>query len=117
MTRTVAVTGATGGLGRALVAELVAAGWAVRAGVRTDKQAALARSLGAEPVSCDVTAPASLGPLVAGVEVVHHLAAWMGSPAGRAEAVNVIGTQNLLAAAASAGVMRVVLALSLIHIS
>src|SRR5680860_163996 len=116
MTRTVAVTGATGGLGRALVAEVVA-GWAVRAGVRTDKQAALARSLGAEPVSCDVTAPASLGPLVASVEVVHHLAAWMGSPAGRAEAVNVIGTQNLLAAAASAGVMRVVLALSLIHIS
>src|SRR5690606_32160768 len=42
-----------------------------------------------------------------------HLAAWMGSPAGLAEAVNVDGTRALAHAAVSAGVRRMVLASSM----
>ena len=99
-----AVTGATGGLGRALLPLLRARGLEVKAAVRSAQQAERAASLGAEPVTCDVTDAGSLAALVTGAGVVYHLAAWMGSPAGRAEAVNVEGTRNLLDAAAAAGV-------------
>lgn len=108
----VAVTGATGGLGRALVRLLVARGHRVRAAVRTPAQAALAEALGAEPVRADLTRPETLAAVVAEAEVVHHLAAWMGRPAGLARAVNVEGTRSLAAAAAAAGVRRLVLASS-----
>lgn len=109
----VAVTGATGGVGRALVRLLVEQGHVVRAAVRTPEQAARAESLGAEPVQADLTAPGTLGRLVEGADVVQHLAAWMGSPAGLAEAVNVDGTRALARAAVSAGVRRMVLASSM----
>lgn len=112
MSAVVGVTGATGGLGRELVGLLVDRGHRVRAAVRSEAQAELARRLGAEPVRVDVTQPATLAPLVEGVDVVHHLAAWMGSPAGQAERVTVGGTRNVLEAAATAGVRRVVLASS-----
>lgn len=109
----VAVTGATGGVGRALVPLLVEQGHTVRAAVRTPEQATLARALGAEPIQADMTSPDTLSALVDGVDVVHHLAAWMGSPAGMAEAVNVGGTRDLALAAAAAGVRRLVLASSM----
>lgn len=110
---TVAVTGAAGGLGRALVAELVARGLSVRAGVRKAADEAAMLELGAVPVIADVEQPASLERLVAGVDVVYHLAAWMGVPAGKARAVNVEGTRNVIKAAATAGARRVVHASSI----
>src|SRR5690606_3529187 len=82
----VAVNGATGGIGRALVRLLASAGHAVRAAVRAPAQAVLAAALGAEPVEVDLTAPETLPGLVAGADVVHHLAAWMGRPPGLAHA-------------------------------
>ena len=109
----VAVTGATGGLGRALVRHLIARGHRVRASVRTLEQAELASALGAEPVEADVRRPETLARLVAGAEVVHHLAAWMGAPAGQAHAVNVEGTRAVAAAAAAAGARRLVHASSM----
>lgn len=109
----VAVTGATGGVGRALVPLLVASGHVVRAAVRTDEQAGLARQMGAEPVHADLLTPRTLAQLVAGADVVQHLAAWMGSPAGLADQVNVEGTAALARAAADAGVRRLVLASSM----
>jgi nucleoside-diphosphate-sugar epimerase len=104
----VAVTGAGGGLGRALVAELMARGHRVRAAVRTAQSEAIVVSLGAVPFRADVREPATLAPLFEGVDVVYHLAAWMGAPAGQATAVNVVGTRNVVAAAAMSGVRRVV---------
>lgn len=109
----VAVTGATGGLGRALVRLLTSAGHGVRAAVRTPAQAELAAALGAEPVQVDLTRPETLPGLVAGAAVVHHLAAWMGRPPGLARAVNVDGTRAVARAAAEAGARRLVLASSI----
>src|SRR5690606_17720461 len=109
----VAVTGASGGLGRALVRHLIARGHRVRAAVRTPEQAELASALGAEPIEADLRRPETLARLVAGAEVVHHLAAWMGAPAGQAHAVNVEGTRAVAAAAAAAGARRLVHASSM----
>lgn len=106
----VAVTGASGGVGRALVRLLVEQGHTVRAAVRRPEQEILVESLGAQPFQADLTAPGTLERLVEGADVVHHLAAWMGAPAGQAEAVNVEGTRAVARAAAAAGVKRLVLA-------
>lgn len=102
------MTGAGGGLGRALVAELVSRGHVVRAAVRNEAARAMVTGLGAVPFRADVREPATLTPLFDGVDVVYHLAAWMGSPAGQADEVNVVGTKNVVAAAAICGVRRVV---------
>lgn len=107
-----AVTGAGGGLGRALVAELVGRGYAVRAAVRNAASEAVVTGLGAVPFRADVRDGATLAALCEGVDVVYHLAAWMGSPAGQARAVNVDGTRNVIRAAAAGGARRVVLASS-----
>ena len=68
--RHVAVTGAGGGLGRALVAELVARGYVVRAAVRNAAAEALVTGLGAVPFRADIRNAATLAPLFAGVDVV-----------------------------------------------
>lgn len=107
-----AVTGATGGLGRALLPQLVASGDRVRALVRDPDAARRLAADGIEVVVGDLRDPASLERLVEGAEVVHHLAAWMGGPAGQAAAVNVEGTRDLVRAAAAAGARRVVVASS-----
>lgn len=108
--RLVAVTGASGGVGLELVSQLLASGEQVRGLTRSEAGAELLRAAGAEAVVGDLGDAASLAGLLAGAEVVQHLAAWMGSPGGEAEArrVNVTGTEQLLSAAADAGVVRVV---------
>lgn len=109
----IAVTGATGGLGRELLAQLAAAGEKVRALARDAAAAARLEAAGVETVVGDLRDPDSLARLVAGADVVHHLAAWMGRPAGQAHTINVEGTRALVRAAAAAGVGRVVLASSI----
>src|SRR5690606_22229754 len=104
----VAVTGAGGGLGRALVAELIRRGFIVRAAVRDAAAEQVVTELGAVPFRADVREPATLAPLLDGVDVVYHLAAWMGAPAGLAHAVNVTGTRNVVRLAGEHGVRRVV---------
>ncbi|MDV6330631.1 NAD-dependent epimerase/dehydratase family protein [Asticcacaulis sp. 201] len=101
----VLVTGATGGLGKALVAGLIAAGYAVRATGRRDGQAL--RDMGADYIQADLT-EAALNPLVSGIDGVFHAAA-LSSPWGRDrdfQAINVDVTRNLLAAARRAGCRR-----------
>jgi nucleoside-diphosphate-sugar epimerase len=112
---TAAITGAAGSLGRALTRRLLVEGQRVRALVRNPRAESELRALGADPVVGDVTDPDSLQRLVAGAQVVHHLAAWTGTPPKRelADAVNVRGTRRVLDAAAAAGVRRVVLASSI----
>lgn len=102
------VTGATGFLGRHLVRALTGAGHEVRALVRYDAPqlerdgAALARG--------DVLQPDTLGPAMAGVDVVFHLA---GKVAHRGDAsalfaTHVDGTRHVVRAAREAGVGRLV---------
>lgn len=105
------VTGATGYLGVDLVRALRAQGRDVRALARSDAGAARLDGLGAEVVHGDVTVPDSLGPAVAGVSRVFHLAGVVAHRAredDRLRSVNVDGARNTLAACRAAGVERVV---------
>ncbi|MDR7114156.1 NAD-dependent epimerase/dehydratase family protein [Caulobacter sp. BE254] len=100
------VTGATGGLGLALTAALLAEGYAVRATGRDAWAAQRLRAMGAETVEVDlVEDPQRAIGLCAGVDVVFHAAA-LSSPWGRArtfERVNVEMTRTLLDAARQIG--------------
>jgi len=103
--QTVLVTGASGFLGRAVVRELLAGGYAVRTLQRTPS-----RTPGATDVLGSVTDPEVVARAVAGADAVVHLAAKVslaGDPADF-ERVNVGGTRTLLDAAQAAGVPRVV---------
>lgn len=103
--QTVLVSGASGFLGRAVVRELLAGGYAVRTLQRTPS-----RTPGATDVLGSVTDPEIVARAVAGVDAVVHLAAKVslaGDPADF-ERVNVGGTRTLLDAAQAAGVQRVV---------
>lgn len=55
MSRSVVVTGASSGIGAVCAARLVAAGWHVYGGVRTDRDAEALRARGIEPLLLDVT--------------------------------------------------------------
>ena len=103
--QTILVTGASGFLGRAVVRELLAGGYAVRTLQRTPS-----RTPGATDVLGSVTDPEVVARAVAGADAVVHLAAKVslaGDPADF-ERVNVGGTRTLLDAAQAAGVQRVV---------
>ncbi|ESQ85267.1 hypothetical protein AEAC466_06020 [Asticcacaulis sp. AC466] len=92
-------------MGKALVAGLIMAGYAVRATGRRDGQAL--KDMGADYIQADLT-KGSLGPLVDGVDGVFHAAA-LSSPWGRDadfQAINVDVTRNLLVAARRAGCRR-----------
>lgn len=101
----VLVTGASGFLGRAVAAELLAAGHGVRTLQRRPSGVA-----GATDVLGSITDPSAVSRAVDGVEGVIHLAAKV-SLAGATRdfrSVNVGGTRVLLDAAEAAGVSRVV---------
>lgn len=106
----VLVTGATGGLGLAVVAALIAKGYAVRATGRNTAIAARLEATGAEFVAADINVDESLPALVRGMDGVIHCAA-LSSPWGAYATfhrVNVLATRNLLKTAQSAGVKRFV---------
>lgn len=109
MKRHALVTGATGGLGRTLVPQLLAAGYSVTA---TGRNAEIGAGLAAKGVrffGADlITDP--LEGLLDQADTVFHLAA-LSSPWGRYadfEAINVAATMRLLDAARQAGVERFV---------
>lgn len=101
----VAVTGASGYLGRAVAAELVAAGHEVRTLQRRPSGVQ-----GATDVLGSVTEPDAVERVVDGAEGVVHLAAKVSLAGHPAEfrAVNVDGTRTLLDRARRAGVSRFV---------
>lgn len=70
----VAVTGATGVVGKAAVRALVASGHDVFGLARTAGKARVVESLGAVPVHADLFDPDSLGAVFAGCDAVYHLA-------------------------------------------
>lgn len=106
----VLVTGATGFIGGHLTERLLTSGARVRALVRSPEKAAHLVARGVELTTGDLTQPETLGPACAGVQVVCHSAAWLGSPYSktRAWAVNASGTAALAKAAHAARVDRFV---------
>jgi len=108
---TVLVTGGTGVVGRPLVERLVHDGVDVRALARSDDSASALRELGAEPARGDVLDAEALEAAMRGCELVYHAAGFnafcVRDPAPMFE-VNVRGSENVVRAAAQAGVERVV---------
>ena len=101
------VTGATGYLGSALVAVLTEAGFPVRATIRSEARASVLPD-GVERVFADLGDEGSLVAAMRGCEGVFHLAASLGPLPEDTRRSNVDGTARVLAAAAGAGVRRVV---------
>lgn len=107
----VLVTGGSGFIGGAVVDALVAQGRPVRALARSAKSAAALRARGAVPVSGDVLDAGSLARAMDGCAVAYHAAgvnAFCLADPSAMEQVNVHGSANVIAAAASAGVGRVI---------
>lgn len=111
---TVAVTGATGFVGRAVVKELLARGYAVRALVRDEAkaQAVLPSDAGLSTVPGDVTSQSDLTRLLTGCQAVIHLVGIIrevrraGKPAATFQGMHVGATSAVINAARSAGIDR-----------
>ncbi|MEZ5946239.1 MAG: NAD-dependent epimerase/dehydratase family protein [Hyphomonas sp.] len=110
MTDTLLITGASGYLGRNIVREFFARGYAVRGLARSDASADLIRQLGAEPVSGDVMDKASLEAAMQGAGMLVHAAADTnhGRTTRAQEQTNLEGTRNVYEAARAAGIKRAV---------
>ncbi len=104
----VLVTGGSGFLGRAIVAELLARGWEVSAASR--RPSAELEALGARTIAMDLGDPASVDAAVRAHDAVVHAAARTGIWGPRAEFLrtNVEGTKHVLAACRRQGVRRLV---------
>jgi nucleoside-diphosphate-sugar epimerase len=103
--KTVALTGATGFVGRVVLDRLIEAGWQVRALTRRDQP----KRAGVTWVPGSLDDTASLATLCERAGAVLHIAGVVNAPdAAGFEAGNVTGTANMLAAAKDAGVGRFV---------
>ena len=103
------VTGASGHLGANLVRALVLRGWQVR--VLVHRRTRALDGVDVERVSGDILNKESLGQAFTGVDVVFHLAARISivnRDRRQVEAVNIVGTQNVVDACMAAGVKRLV---------
>lgn len=101
----IAMTGATGYVGSAVLGKLLRREHEVRALVRRPERAGPLGDLGVEFVAGDLDSPAALRALVEGVEAVVHLVGIIVESGSQTfEAVHVRGTQSLLAASREAGV-------------
>jgi len=106
----VAITGATGFVGQAVVDRALAAGLEVRALVRRDQE----KRKGVTWVKGDLSDTRALTRLMKGAEAVLHVAGAINAPdAGGFEAANVTGTLSVIEAARKAGVPRLVFVSSL----
>ena len=111
MSQTVLVTGATGLAGANVCKLLVERGDAVRALARESADVRPLVELGVEVVIGDVTEPEAVVRAARGSEAAIHCAALLGGASQNLadfEAVNIGGTKNVLDAAATVGLGRVV---------
>jgi dihydroflavonol-4-reductase len=110
-TGSVLVTGGTGFLGRAIIERLLNEGDEVKALARSDASTGELGALGTEPVRGDVLDLEALAAAMRGCDVVYHAAganAFCARDPSPMFEVNVRGSQNVVSAAARAGVQRVV---------
>lgn len=107
----VLVTGASGFLGKHVVAAALARGFHVKALIRPRSKNPFGEDQGdrLEIVRTDLRAPQELGEILCGVDVVIHLAAAKSGSFYAQFAGTVIATENLLFAMNSAGIKRMVL--------
>ena len=105
------VTGGTGFVGAHVVRALLEQGRPVRCLVRPDSPRKNLDGLSVETATGDLNDPASLASAVSGVSTLYHVAAdyrlWTKDP-GELYRTNAGGTENILKAAAQAGVRRIV---------
>jgi uncharacterized protein YbjT (DUF2867 family) len=105
VSRTVALTGATGFVGKVTLDRLIEAGWQVRALTRSDQP----KRAGVVWINGALDRPETLASLCDGADAVLHIAGVVNAPdAAGFEAGNVTGTANMLAAAKEAGINRFV---------
>jgi len=113
------VAGASGAIGKPLVALLVARGFEVFGTTRFPDKAQLLRQLGAQPVVVDVFDAAALAKALLAAKpqiVIHQLTdlppgldpARMAEAAARNARIRIEGTKNLIAAALAAGARRLI---------
>ena len=104
------VTGATGFIGSHLAERLVAEGAHVRVLVRDPSRLIDALRDRVEVVTGDLRQPDSFAAVVAGREIIFHVAGWVGSPNTyqAARAIGVTATRQLAQAAKAAGARRFV---------
>jgi dihydroflavonol-4-reductase len=105
------VTGASGFVGAAVARALLNEGWQVRVLVRAGSNRANVRDLPVEVAVGDLTLPESLADALEQCGALFHVAAdyRLGAPdPAELYRTNVDGTRNLLAAAARAGVQKIV---------
>ncbi len=105
MQPTLAMTGATGFVGRATLRQAVEAGWHVRALTRRAQEA----RDGVTWIAGALDRPDSLAEMVAGADALLHIAGVVNVPTRAAfEAGNAVATANVVEAARGAGVLRFV---------
>lgn len=108
----VLVTGANGHLGNNLVRLLIAKGYSVRASVRNIKNKRPFEGLDCEVVQADITDKRSMIQALRGVETFYAVGAvfklWAKDPQTEIYDVNMDGCKIMIAAAAEAGVKRIV---------
>jgi nucleoside-diphosphate-sugar epimerase len=108
MSTTVLVTGATGMVGSAVARRAVENGYHVQAMVRRGSDRRALDGVPVQFVEGDLAEPESLPPALADAEVVVHTAAHVGDwgPAEKYRAINVIGLEHLVHAAARSGKLK-----------
>lgn len=105
----IAVVGATGYIGGLLARHLAEGGTEVAALARNPERAEGLAAVGCELRTADVLEPETLGPALAGVEVAYFLVHAMGRGGdGDFAQREQVGARNFAAAAAAAGVKRIV---------
>lgn len=108
---TTLVTGGSGVVGAAVIRHLLDRGGSVRALARSEAAAGSLERMGADPVAGDIADRGSLETVMRGVDLVYHVAGlnvMCPTDPAELERVNVGGSVNVVEAAVSAGVRRIV---------